>query len=502
MLRSFKIPTLVLFTTVALLAAGEVLTGTQLEFAAFVAGTLLCIGVTYNILGGLSTISGIAFAGFAGSTIVISQFAKVILDEPANIPLESPDLTIEVYFVFYLCVLIGTFVYSNVRVRLPRAMEPTTLAQADLQYTVSVTLGLVASFLYEFYEASSNPGERASTAHSLGLAFSPLLLFSIVLAVQSRIRSSGGRHSFSVKAFIPWLATLIFGFLQTSRGHMLLPSIVYAFTCYASGYKFKRRHYAVALAGAVFFVRVISPYEVYVRGGMKELEFRERVTQSIEFIRTLPDWSVVEQASSAGVDSGSREEYYLRPGTFVLSRLSAIRADSNMINACAGGFHYGFTALAMDVERNLPRFLAKNKPETDGAAYTGRVTGINPDEVENGDFVLTAISDSFGAFGWLGTIVVGLIGFPTVFIIYESMFDIRRPWGIVATGAFCFQFSQISVGGMIELAIRSPLSILLLSYVIGMLVRMIPVRGDQGVALHREAEDWDVDMSGAEQLDV
>jgi hypothetical protein len=55
---------------------------------------------------------------------------------------------------------------------------------------------------------------------------------------------------------------------------------------------------------------------------------------------------------------------------------------------------------------------------------------------------------------------------------------------------------------MIELAIRSPLSILLLSYVIGMLVRMIPVRGDQGVALHREAEDWDVDMSGAEQLDV
>jgi len=502
MLRSFKIPAMVLFTAVALLAAGEIATGTQPEFAAWVAATLICIGVTYNILGGLSTISGIAFAGFAGSTIVISQFAKVILAEPANSPLESPYLTIEIYFVFYLCVLIGSFVYSSLRVRLPRPLEPTTLAQADLQYSVAVALGLVGSFLYEYSEASVDPAQRASTAHSVGLAFSPLLLFSIVLAVQSRIRASDGRHSFSVKAFIPWLATAIFGFLQTSRGHMLLPSIVYAFTCYASGYKFRSKHYAAALGGLVFFVRILSPYEVYVRGAMKELDFRERVAQTVDFIRTLPDWSVVEQSSSAGVDSGSREDYYLRPGTFVLSRLSAIRADSNMINACSGGFHYGFTALKMDVLRDLPRFLAKNKPETDGAAYTGRVTGINPDDVENGDFVLTAISDSYGAFGWLGVIVVGLIAFPTVFIIYESMFDIRRPWGIVATGAFCFQFSQISMGGMVGLAIRAPLSILLLSYVMGMLVRMIPVRGDKGVTLYRYAEDWDADLSGAEQLDA
>jgi hypothetical protein len=216
---------------------------------------------------------------------------------------------------------------------------------------------------------------------------------------------------------------------------------------------------------------------------MRELEFRDRLYEGLHLAMTIPDWSVVDQASSAGVESGSREEYYEKPGTFVLSRLSAIRADSNMINACAGGFHYGFTALRIDLLRSLPRFLYKNKPGIDGASYTGRVTGVNSDEVVNGDFLITAVSDSFGAFGWLGVIVVSLLGFPTTFILYESMFDIRKPWGIVAAVGFFFQFSETSMSGLIALAVRAPLAILALSYVVGIVVRMIPVKGDEWFAL-------------------
>jgi len=116
--------------------------------------------------------------------------------------------------------------------------------------------------------------------------------------------------------------------------------------------------------------------------------------------------------------------------------------------------------------------------------------------------LITAIGDSFGAFGWLGVMVVGLIGFPTVFIIYESMFDMRRPWGIVAAGSFCFQFSQIGMSGILLLAVRSTTSILLLSYLMGALVRMIPVRGDQGAPMLQDEEGWDLDPDAAGQLDA
>lgn len=483
MLNPFKIPASVLCVTVALLALGEIAAGTQPLFVAAMAATLVCIGVTYNILGGLSTISGIAFAGFASCTIVISQFAKVLLMEAADKTLESPELTIEVYFVFYLCAMIGCFVYGRLRVRVPKPLEPRTVAQAKLQYGISVTVGLAASLVYEIYEASLNPAGRASVAHSIGLAFSTLLLFSIVLAVQSRIASTQGKHSFGMKAFVPWIATVFFGFIETSRGHILLPTLVYAFTCFASGYRFRRKHYIAAIVGAAVFVFIISPFEVYSRGPMRQLEFRDRLYEGAHLALTLPDWTTVNESSSSGVASGSREEYYERPGTFVLSRLSAIRADSNMINACAGGFHYGFTALKIDFLRSLPRFLYKNKPDTDGAAYTGRVTGINADEVENGEFLITVISDSYGAFGWLGVIVTSLLGFPTAFILYESMFDIGKPWGIVAAGGFFYQFTQISMSGLIALTLRIPLAILAVSYFVGAIVRMIPIKGDEWFSL-------------------
>jgi hypothetical protein len=487
MIRPFKIPTTLMLAIVALVALGEVAAGTKLGFALFVAGTLTCIGVTYNMLGGIGSISGMAFAGFAASTIVISQMAKVVLWEAADTPLESPELTIRVYFVFYLCAMIGTFVYSSLRISVPKPLEPTTFAQANVEYVISVVIGLLASLVYELYETSPNPALRASTAHSIGLAFSNLLLFSLVLGVQSRLSNTGNRHSFGIKAFIPWMATVFFGFIETSRAHIILPTVVYAFTCYASGYRFQRRHYLTAILGIILFSTIISPFEIYARGPMRELEFRARLYEGYNLIAAMPDWTTVKAASLGGVESGSREEYYQRPGTFVLSRLSAIRADSNMINACAGGFHYGFTALKIDFVRGLPRFLEKDKPDQDGAAFTGRVTGVNADEVENGETLITAISDSFGAFGWLGVVVVSLIGFPTIFILYESMFDMRKPWGIVAAGGLCFSFSQVSMGGLVTLAVRVPASILLLSYLVGIVVRMIPVKGDQRVMFEPKA---------------
>lgn len=489
MLKPYNIPNSLLFGTAALLAAGQIATGTGLLHAAFMAATLICIGITYNILGGVSSISGIAYAAFASCTFVISQCAKVILMEPADKPLEAPELTIEVYFVFYFCLMIGTFVYHRLRVRLPRPLEPETIAQANMQYTISVTVGVLASFVYEFYEASSNPAERASAAHSLGLAFSTLPLLAIVLAVQSRIRSTHGLHSFGIKAFVPWIILVSFGFLETTRSRMILPCIVYGFTCYASGYRFRMKHYLAALCGAALFAFVVSPFEIYARGPMRELEFQDRIYESYNLVKTLPDWTVVKQTSSAGVEAGSREDYYWRPGTFVLNRLSLIRADSNMISACASGFHYGFTALKIDILHDLPRFVYKNKPESDGEAYTGRVTGVNPDEVENGEFLITAISDSYGAFGWLGVTVISLLVIPAVLILYESMFDIKRPWGIVAAGGFCFVFREADMGKLLGLIVRVPIAILLLSYIVGGIVSMIPVKGDEENTLLQQEDD-------------
>jgi hypothetical protein len=106
---------------------------------------------------------------------------------------------------------------------------------------------------------------------------------------------------------------------------------------------------------------------------------------------------------------------------------------------------------------------------------------VNPDDVENGEFLITTIGDSFGAFGWLGVMTMSLLVIPSVFILYESMFDLKKPWGIVAVGNLCFGLREADMGKLLALVIRAPIAILLVSYAVGGIVRMIPVKGDEAM---------------------
>lgn len=478
MTNSHKVSAFTIFAIASLMAAGEVTAGTSALFAALVAATLICIGVTYNCLGGLSTIRGMAFAAFALGTLVISQCAKVIFRQAADKALEAPRLTIEVYSVFYFCVLVGCFVYGGVRFRLPRPSEPVTPAQADLQYAIAVLTGLAANITYEYYESSSAQAERSNGAHSISLAFTPMLLYSIVLAVKRRIDVTDGRHSFGLKVFFPWIAVVIFGMIETSRAHIMLSTVTYAISCYSSRFRFRTIHYCTAILGVAVCILVVSPFEMLSRGPIRELGFTDRISEGFLLLTSSSNQRAFAESDNSDAPFPPREDYYDHIGPSFLSRLSAIRLDSNMINACTGGFHYGLSALKIDALRSLPRFFDKDKPDIDGSAYTGRVTGINPDDVENGEAMVTIIGDGFGAFGWLGVAAAGFLILPLVLIVYESVFDIRTGWGAVATVALVVQLSQTSLGGLIGLGIRTPITLVLISYLMSITTSLIPLRRD------------------------
>jgi hypothetical protein len=373
--------------------------------------------------------------------------------------------------------MVGTFVYGRLRFNLLKPMEPETPAQFELQYLVSLVVGLISSALFAYYEAASESGGQATEGHGVGVALSGLLVYSLVLAVLTRIRESGGRHSFGIRVFIPWAAMVAFALVRTARSSFLLPSIFYLLTCYSSGYQFKKKHYITGVAGLILFLAFISPFDIYVRANANATDFNSRIASEINAFRTMPSFAVIRQESAGGAQTGSREEYYDRPGTATLSRLSAIRADGNMINATSTGFHYGFTALKIDALHSVPHFLYEDKPQDDSAGYLGRITGVNPDEVENQEVMITAISDSYGAFGWLGVVIVGGLVFPFCFVLYESLFDLKKPWGVVALGTFVSAFTEISMGGLVQIFTRTPLILIASSYIVGILMSFIPVKG-------------------------
>jgi hypothetical protein len=481
-LRAYKIPPTALFGIVVCLMVGEWLCGTGTYFVGMMAVMMFCGGVTYNILGGMGTFSGIVFAANAVRWVVLSQFAKVFLRQPADYPLDVPDVTITIYALFFFCNMVGAFMFSRFRLRLPKPWEPETTSQSSILYVIAVVSGTVGMILFQINNgAYGDAYTQQNASHSIGLALNGFLLFSLILAIDQRIRTSNGRHSFSWQVFIPWCVATIAGFQGSTRGNTAAPTVAYALACYLRGYRFRLRHYIVLAGIGAFCVVALFPLEVYSRQFISNKSFTDRLQTSFRLLLQA-DWTQIRSFSTvgAGTTGESPEDYYDVPGDQVLSRNSLIRADSNLIRGTVS-YHYGFTGLKLDLLAGLPHFIYSNKGKTSqygGADVTDQLSGIGVDQAAPA-ISFTMIADSFGMFGWLGVVVVGLMVYPLMLTLYDSIFDITRPWGIVALATTVLAANEGGVDRLVaQILMRNIAYFLLASYAVGFVTRMIPVRGD------------------------
>lgn len=487
MLRAFKIPPLVLFASVISIALAQLAEGTDLYFMAMMALTLLCIGAVYNMLEGLSTLSGMAFAAMGLRWVVISQIAKIAVLQPADKYLDNPGLTVSVYAVFFVSLVVGVYFYRNTHVRLPAVWEPRSSTHTIILYAVALPVGIVGEIIFNIYNNAYSNAESTTqynSSRSIGLALAAFVLFSLVLAVDRRIRKTNGRHSFGLTAFVPWAFATFAGFINTQRELILEPTVLYFLACYFRRYRFRTRHFLALGCILAAFNFFISPLELYTRAAIRGERLQDRIYTSVHTLMTAR-WDQLQAAAEAApllnTDEGS--DYYNLPGTKVLGRLSEIRMDSNLIAACATQ-HYGFTAIRIDLLEDIPRFLDKKKPDYGSADYLGRVAGVTGDLEVHSEPSFTMVSDSFGAFSWMGVVLVPLIVLPLTFRLYESMFDISRPWGTVALVSSVMLMPEGGVGRLVAIMlIRLPLYLIIASWTTGLITSLIPTRGDSAPAI-------------------
>jgi hypothetical protein len=453
-------------------------------YFAFMAVLAVCFAcITYNILGGLGSISGIAYSRFALSTLIISQFGKVLLLEKADSNLDVPQLTITVYASYFGFLMLGMFVFSHVRLSLPKPQEPETPAQARYLYILSLVGGL-AGTLGVLAERLAGGDAETSLTHGMARALAYLLPFSLVLAVDDRIKTTNGQHCLGWRALWPTLGMLFIGFATAGRTYLVEPFAIIFLTSYLRRYKFRKKHVLAAIGLIALFFFYLSPYFLYVRAFRDRPTISEEVSVMLRELQTAPgQWetikNVVEQDALA---TPGLVNYFETPGAATLNRLALIGPDSTLINASSTGFHYGFTSINLDLLAEVPRFLYPNKPEIGSNKYLGHLDGQESDAAETTNSTITAISDSFGAFSWAGVVVFPFLVWPAIFVVYESIFDMRRPWGTVATALLLFSFTEGSMGhSLTETLIKDPVYILVMSWGATWIIKMIPVVGDHAV---------------------
>lgn len=491
MAKSFKIPPSLLLTAVLVIAAAELAAGTGLYFVTMVVIALLAAGLTYNMLGGIGTISGIGYCGFALNGLVISQFAKAFLFEPADQGLNVPELTITVYAIYYISLMVGTFLFGWIRLRLPRPLEPATFTHSNLLYAISFCLGLPATVALAALNLAGSGAEQ-SGSHGLAMAFANLLPFSLVVAVDHRISSTGGRHIFGWLALWPTLAMMFLGLVADQRGPFLQPAVIVCVTAYLRQYRFRARHYAAGLGIAVVFFLFISPYFLYARGFRGgSVTYKEEASKMFRLVASAPSrWQMITAAVESSVGAGGRPGYFSQTSAVTLGRFAMIAPDSTLINACSRGFHYGFISMKLDIRSQIPHILYKNKPDAGSGMYLGHLDGMESDSVETTHSTITPVADSYGAFGWMGVVLFPLIVVPAIFVVYESVFDMNRPWGTIAAVSLLFGLVAGSMGSTIMgTMIKTPLSLVLVSWFLGWIIRMLPLTGDQKRVFVRERRE-------------
>ncbi|HEX4311212.1 MAG TPA: hypothetical protein VHZ25_14360 [Acidobacteriaceae bacterium] len=489
MIKNFILPPLLVLSFVASLYVGEILAGTSLYFASMMALAVLSACVTYNILGGLGTISGIAFTRFALTTLVISQVGKVLLFERADINLDVPELTITVYAVYFGFLMLGTFVFSRVRLTLPKPTESETPAQLRYLYLVALSGGLLGTAWLLILEFAGGNAD-ASLGHGFARALSFLLPFSLVLAVDNRIRTSSGQHSLGWMAVWPAIALAFHGFLYGARLGFVEPFAIIFLTCYLRKFRFRLKHTVAAISIAVLFFVVVSPFYLYSRSFGGKASITEQLTTMFKLLESAPSqWETIKSTVGEGaLAAPGSVNYFASANAVTMNRFALIGPDSTLINACATGFHYGFTSIRLDVLTEIPRFLYRDKPEIGSNKYLGHLDGQEGDAFETTNSTVTSISDSYGAFSWLGVAAFAFVVMPAIFVVYESMFEIQRPWGTVAAVLLFLQLMEGSMGHDItEVLIKNPLYIVILSWCAAWIVRLIPVTGDRAVKVRNSS---------------
>lgn len=458
---------------------GEILCGTDPYFATGIGIIFIAVGITYNALGGLKTISGILFADFAIRTVVISQFFKIFLREPADLNIEAAHLTIAVYVVFYCCLAASSPFFARIRLPLLRPVEARTEAQAHILYWIALAAGAIGTALFDIEELNPQQERHLTASHSLGLALSNLLYFALVLAIDERIRKTGGRHSAGWPAAIPFALIWISAILGTQRGIVFGAVVLYALVCYFRGFRFRRKHLAAAIAFSLFFFLLYSPFELYSRRFVGNQYFTERVGLTLQAIEQHPNMAgITNAAEDQGGWGEGRTGYLSGTQSNALQRPTLIWEDSALISACASGYHYGWTSIEMDVAHWVPRFLNPNKPEDDASAFVGRVSGLNPDDLPNGKVAHSAIGDSFAGFGMAGVVVLGLFVVPLFFAVYRNIFDVRTVWGTVALAMALPAFGEWRTGQFLATTIYQPVYLIGLSWVLNAAAQLIPTRGE------------------------
>ncbi len=358
----------------AVLLVGQLFTGTSVVVA-----FLFAIAILFGMLsvlagGGLRSAFGCLNAILIGKFLLVGIAMKLILLEPADVTLRSPETTGLVMATGFLGLFIGTIVQS--RFSCPQYWSMNRPTSDDMLLAFSIVVFTLSYLGYFASMIPSTHGEGIRTGGWLGFAraFAALKSFAIVPPMLYLWRKKARlwmTHP-AILALLTWSA--IVGIFSTSKEDAVEPLVFYAVVGFMRYGLRDMRMWSFASASLIYYAVIIFPYAQYVRhnGGREgSLTQRAEVTKDTFWrIATDPDF---RSATSERVGTAV---YFKEPALSPFNRFAMVGEADRLVDATERQRAFtGWETIVWGFKLLTPSFLFPDKPVFEAGNHLAHIAG-------------------------------------------------------------------------------------------------------------------------------
>ncbi len=428
----------------ALALFAQLLNGTDPLFAVLDCMAMLFTALAFNVLGGLSTISGALVFFLALETYVTLVFTKIFTFEPTNKNFLQPLTTIIATTLVYFGIMVSAwlsrkFIRPRPLVRFsPRDMENLCNTAGGM-----IALGLLGQILLSNYGVDDAGVVVNGTFWAALNQLNMFIPLAIVLGTYYTIQISGGTKSVSWVMIVAGLYVGGIGFAAASKQGMYTPLFSYFLVCAGLRYRFRAIQVFLILFWIVFALGFLFPWAQYARAFTRQATLGKTLIATYDALRdpnTIPAmYRWYRDSQVLDEDINGVQMCYDHPHGLI-DRESLICSDDTLIDLTLHSSIVGPDYLIRGVEMVVPNFLWPGRPAVFLGNIYGRETGIIADNDETTQVSFAPVGDAFREFGWSGVTVILPVMYFLTFLYVDNIFGDARdtPWGLVMTSYAAF----------------------------------------------------------------
>lgn len=439
----------------------QLLEHTDVTFAALFFVYIMLSVVTFNLAGGFSRASGAYVFWFALLTCIIGGLWKLVLNEPGDSNLVSPNVVMATYVVSMMTIF-GALQISHKLTRNTPGLS--VMMRADRVNLGHAALGCFVANQLVVWANEYLPHGNGSLVNILNQenVFLPLC---ILLGTIHTIRTTNGQRSVSLLTFVAAGLIFVFGGLVTySKQGMFTPIVCWGVAAASQRYRLRIWQVALLLAFAVYSVEYLSPLSQVGRAIVPEQAgVWDRLMLSVDLL-SHPNNLRSQYLEAMGTPEGAERNTpgfaigYFDTPQGLMDRLNIVKPDDRLVSYTLQGHTVGKMKVFYYFIDWIPHFILPNKEAmmppgviNSGNFYAHEIGGL----LAPGDYT-TGISfspsaEAFHMDEWEGIVVVGGFVWTLLFIIVDFICgDVRHsPIGLLAMVAFAHVAPESLIGNLV-----------------------------------------------------